>query len=87
DVVTTAGRKTTAFVGAMFGIAIPLGHSVLIAGLVDFSTGDLLWMNHEVSTGGTDLRDADSCRELADRLMKEYPGVQLANSSASKTGN
>jgi hypothetical protein len=87
DVVTTAGRKTTAFVGAMLGIAIPLGHSVLIAGLVDFNTGDLLWMNHEVSTGGTDLRDADSCREMADRLMKEYPGLQMAKSNTSKADN
>jgi len=62
DVVSTAGRKTTALVGAMFGVAVPLGHSILMGGLVDFASGDLLWMNYQVAAGGTeDLRDPDSC--------------------------
>ena len=87
DVVSSAGRKTTAFVGAMFGIAVPLGHSILMGGLVDFSTGDLLWMNHEVSAGGTDLRDPDSCLELARSLTKDYPGLQSANDNKSQAGN
>ena len=87
DVVSSAGRKTTAFIGAMFGIAIPLGHSILMGGLVDFSTGDLLWVNHEVSAGTTDLRDPDSCLGLARSLMKDYPGLQSANDSNSQVGN
>ena len=87
DVVSTAGRKTTAFVGAMFGVAVPLGHSVLIGGLVDFRTGDLLWMNHEVSAGGTDLRDPDSCLKLARSLTKDYPGLQSGNNDSSQVGN
>lgn len=87
DVVSSAGRKTTAVFGAMFGIAVPLGHSILMGGLVDFSTGDLLWMNHEVSAGSTDLRDPESCLELAHSLMKEYPGLQSATGSNTQTGN
>jgi hypothetical protein len=87
DVVSTAGRKTTALVGAVFGIVVPLGHSFLIGGLVDFSTGDLLWMNHGVSAGGTDLRDPDSCLELARGLMKDYPGLQSENGGNSQSGN
>ena len=87
DVVSTSGRKTAAFMGAMLGVAIPLGHSVLIVGLVDFSTGDLLWMNHEISTGDADLRDPESCKEMAARLMQEYPGLQLVKSDPSLTGN
>lgn len=83
DVVSTAGRKTTAFVGAIFGVAVPLGHSVLIGGLVDFGSGDLLWMDHAVSTGTADLRDPDSCRELAHGLMKDYPGLQTAAGAGS----
>ena len=87
DVVTTAGRKTTAFVGAMFGIAIPLGHSIMMVGLVDFATGDVLWMNHEVSTGGTDLRDPDSSKAMALRLMKDYPGLQSASDNDAEAVN
>jgi len=87
DVVSSAGRKTTAFVGAMFGVAVPLGHSILMGGLVDFSTGDVLWMNHEVSAGGTDLRDPESCLDLARSLTKDYPGLQSANDNTSQTGN
>jgi hypothetical protein len=71
----------------MFGVAVPLGHSVLIGGLVDFRTGDLLWMNHEVSAGGTDLRDPDSCLKLARSLTKDYPGLQSGNNDRSQIGN
>jgi len=87
DVVSSAGRKATAFVGAMFGVAVPLGHSILMGGLVDFGTGDLLWMNHEVSAGGTDLRDPDSCLDLARSLTKDYPGLQSASGNKSQAGN
>jgi hypothetical protein len=88
DVVSSSGRVTTAVLGAMMGVAVPLGHSILMGGLVDFSTGDLLWMNHEVAAAGqSDLRDPGSCLELAGRLMKDYPGLQSANRSDSGTGN
>jgi hypothetical protein len=87
DVVSSSGRKTTAVLGAMVGIAIPLGHSILMGGLVDFSTGDLLWLNHVVSAAGQDdLRDPASCLELAETLMKEYPGLPSANSGVPGSG-
>jgi hypothetical protein len=86
DVVSSSGRKTTAVLGAMVGVAIPLGHSILMGGLVDFSTGDLLWLNHVVSVAGqADLRDPASCLELAKSLMKEYPGLPAA--TGSETGS
>jgi len=73
--------------GAMVGIAVPLGHSILTGGLVDFSSGDLLWLNHVVSAAGQDdLRDPASCLELAGTLMKDYPGLSSATSSESGTG-
>lgn len=87
DVVSSSGRKTTAVLGAIFGIAVPLGHSILMGGLVDFSSGDLLWLNHVVSTAGQDdLRDPASCIELAKSLMKEYPGLSSARSIEPGTG-
>ena len=78
DIVSSAGRKATAVVGAAFGVVVPLGHSVLLGGLVDFDTGDLLWLNYKVAGGGTDLRDPDSCLALARELMEGYPGLRTA---------
>ncbi|MGD8875866.1 MAG: hypothetical protein PVH38_12020 [Gammaproteobacteria bacterium] len=87
DVVSSSGRKTTAVLGAMVGIAVPLGHSILTGGLVDFSSGDLLWLNHVVSAAGQDdLRDPASCLELAGTLMKDYPGLSSATSGESGSG-
>ena len=51
------------------------GHSLLIGGLVDFETGDVLWLNREVSGGVSDLRDPQSARALARELMEGYPGL------------
>jgi hypothetical protein len=79
DVVSTAGRKTTAVVGAMFGVYLPLGHSTLVGGLVDFETGDLLWLNHTVSTGQADLRERGSALELARELMAGYPALSTGD--------
>jgi hypothetical protein len=76
DVVSSAGRKASAVVGAVFGVVVPLGHSVLLGGLVDFETGDLLWLNYKVASGGTDLRDPGSCLALARELMEGYPGLR-----------
>jgi hypothetical protein len=87
DVVSSSGRKTTAVVGAMFGVAIPLGHSILMGGLVDFRTGDLLWLNHVVAAAGqADLRNPASCLELAKTLMQEYPGLPSATRSEPGIG-
>ena len=82
DVVSTAGRKTTAVVGALVGVHVPLGHSSLVAGLVDFETGDLLWLNHTVSTGNADLREHESVLDLARELMAGYPAMEAARGQA-----
>jgi hypothetical protein len=59
----------------MVGVYVPLGHSTLVGGLVDFETGDLLWLNHTVSTGQADLRERGSAFELARELMVGYPAL------------
>ena len=74
-------------VGAVFGIAIPLGHSMLMGGLVDFDSGDVLWLNHVVSAAGQDdLRDPASCLDLARSLMQEYPGLPAGSGSGAGAG-
>lgn len=75
DVISSSGRKTAAVVGAVFGVGIPMGHTILIGGLVDFKTGDILWLNHVVQTGALDLREADDARNFALSLMSGYPGL------------
>ena len=87
DVVSSAGRKTAAVMGALFGVAVPLGHTILMGGLVDFRSGDLLWMNYKVAAGNTDLRDPDSCRELTHELMEDYQGLRPASDSKPPAGN
>jgi hypothetical protein len=74
DVVSSGGRKAMAVLGATVGVGVPIGHSILVGGLVDFETGDLLWLNRTVSYGGADLRDPASCLDLARKLMEDYPG-------------
>jgi len=75
DVISTSGRKTAAVVGAIFGVGLPMGHTVLVGGLVDFKTGDILWLNHVIQTGALDLRDAEDARNFALSLMSGYPGL------------
>ena len=87
DVVTTGGRKAMAILAAAGGLYVPLGHSILVGGLVDFETGDLLWLNHTVSTGNADLRDPESCLALARKLMENYPGMRALAVSKSSAGD
>ncbi len=75
DVISSSGRKTAAVVGAVFGVGVPLGYTVLVGGLVDFRTGDVLWLNHVIQSGSLDLRDAEDARNFALSLMKGYPGL------------
>lgn len=88
DVVSTGGRKALHVLGAVSGVYIPMGHSLLFGGLVDFETGDLLWMNHEIAAGGTeDLRDPESCLDLAGKLMEGYPGLEADTGGSASPGD
>jgi len=75
DVISSSGRKTAAVVGAVFGVGIPMGYTLLIGGLVDFKTGDILWLNHVVQAGALDLREPEDARNFAMSLMSGYPGL------------
>jgi len=87
DVVSTGGRKAMAVLGATVGIGVPMGHSILVGGLVDFETGDLLWLNRTTSYGAADLRDPASCLDLARKLMENYPGMRSDAGSTSSGGD
>jgi hypothetical protein len=80
DVISSNERKAAAIVGAVFGVGMALGHTRLIAGLVHFETGEVLWLNRRISTGAVDMRDPESCRSFVKELVKDYPGFNVNES-------
>ena len=57
ETVSTSGRQAAAAFGAvLLGMYIPTGNAVLIGGLVDFETGNLLWMDYHSAGAGLDLQ-------------------------------
>ena len=75
DYISTAGRKGLFVAAALFGVVIPMGHSYLLAGMVDLDSGEVLWMNLEAS-GSADLRNPDNAGELVKGLFDEFPGAK-----------
>lgn len=75
DVISSSGRKAAFIVAAAFGVGIPLGHSFLIAGIVDLRSGDILWMDYFVSAGDKTLRDRQDVDAILGDLFADYPGI------------
>ena len=75
DVVSSAGRKAAFIAGALFGVAVPLGHSFLLAGIVDLQSGDILWMDYTASGGSQTFRDRADIEALLSELFSNYPGI------------
>lgn len=74
DFVSSGGRKAAFVFAAMFGVAMPLGQSVISAGVIDLASGDLLWMNHNASVS-KDLKDAAAVRDMMSAMFQVYPGL------------
>lgn len=76
DVISTSGRKAAFVIAAIFGVAIPLGHTFIVGGMVDLETGDILWLNHTVEVSEkTFLKDQD-VNEMLTLLYQSYPGIE-----------
>jgi hypothetical protein len=75
DVISTGGRKAMFVVAAAFGVAIPMGRTVLVAGVVDLRTGDLHWIDHAFSTDSETLRNPEDARSLLNGLFDSFPGI------------
>lgn len=74
ETISTSGRQAAAVLGAiLLGAYIPTGNSILIGGLVDFNTGNLLWMDYKVAGGTINLKDLESCKEFVSKLVDGYP--------------
>lgn len=74
DYVSTSGRKAAMVVGALFGVALPMGFTYLTAGVVDLASGDLLWLSYEIDPS-TNLRESQEADKLMRKLFASYPGA------------
>lgn len=77
DLVSSAERKATAIVAALVGVAVPLGQSVILVGVVDLATGGLLWLHH-TSSQHYDLKDYDAAKSMLAEIFGAYPGLEKA---------
>ena len=73
DSYGSTGRKVAQILGAIAGFGLmPSGVHVGYAGLVDLSTGDLVWLNADLAMGG-DVRTADGAQKRVAQLLEEFP--------------
>ncbi len=73
DAFGSTGRKMLQLLAAGgAGIGISSGKHIGYAGLVDLSSGDLVWINADFKMGG-DVRDADGAAKRVGQLLEEFP--------------
>jgi hypothetical protein len=70
---SSGGRATMAVLGALAGVAIPMGSQQVFASLVDLRTGRIVWSNVATAASGSDMRDEQGARNLVATLMKDAP--------------
>ena len=77
DAYGDAGRKAAqaaGMLGCLIGVCVmvPSGIHVGYAGLVDLSTGDVVWFNTDLAMGG-DPREVDGAEKRVGQLMDGFP--------------
>jgi hypothetical protein len=86
DSYGSSGRKAVQAIGLLMGMGVQSGVHIGYAGLIDFKTGDLVWLNVDVAMGG-DVREADGAHRRIEQLLEDFPareGAQPARTSAQK---
>jgi hypothetical protein len=80
DAVSTPGRLAVLLATIlMFGIpALPPGYSFLAAGIVDLSSGDLLWHDFDWNVARRDLRKGPDANGLVSDVFETFPGKAKA---------
>ena len=73
DSYGSTGRKVAQILGAVMGFGLmPSGVHVGYAGLVDLTTGDLVWLNADLQMGG-DVRTPDGAQKRVAQLLEGFP--------------
>lgn len=70
--VTSSGRVAVAVVGALMGMAVPTGGTLLQAALID-REGTILWYNYVSSSFSADLREPQKVRGVVETLFEGFP--------------
>ena len=76
DVISSEGRKVAFVAAALFGVGIPLGHSFMLAGIVELRTGNILWLNYTFSPGSETFRERGDVDARLSELFVDYPGLE-----------
>ncbi len=75
DEYGSTGRKLLQFFAAgLAGISVKSGNHFGHAGLVDLTTGELVWLNADFQMGG-DVRTADGMNKRVGQLLEDFPGI------------
>lgn len=73
DSYGSTGRKVAQALGLLLGGGlIPSGVHIGYAGLVDLTSGDLVWINADLQMGG-DVRDPVGAEKRVAQLLEEFP--------------
>lgn len=75
DYISSGGRRAAFIAGLALGIIMPLGQSFITAGIVDLTTGDVLWMSFD-SSASMDSRTPADVDGLMRDLYQTWPGPQ-----------
>lgn len=82
DYCASGGRVATFVVAAIFGAIVPMGHSIVHVGLVDFETGNVLWTDTVYSDTYSLKNEADVAAMIAQAFSSfpktVHPGVAHA---------
>jgi len=81
DAYGSSGRKAAVIFAAMWGVAAPFGVHEGYAGLVDLTSGDLVWFNTDPAIGG-DPREKLGAAQRVRELMAGFPGSKPASQPA-----
>ena len=75
DTVSSGGRKAMMILAALAArVVIAGGASAVFFALVDLETGNLTWINADLS-GTKDLADAKSAGEMVEAALTPYPNA------------
>ena len=84
DVISSEGRKAAFVAAALFGVGIPLGHSFLLAGIVELQTGDIIWLNYAFSPASATFRERADVDSMLTELFAGYPGLEVYKKAMEK---
>lgn len=75
DYISSSGRKTTALLFAALGAYVPLGHTILHAGVVNLESGNVLWMNTSFSDA-LSLKVEKDARQMVNLVFDKYMEIK-----------